>query len=349
MPRYRDTRTGRIITVDGGDPSADELEEMFKTGGSTFRLAGAPTDQRTLLGGPEARMSAAPQERPQHPSARLGRAVMEGLFGSPERVEYDEETRQSGAQGVGQTPTPAQMIDAGLTLSAPLTLPLAGAEGLAALGIKGAAKAIGRGVVTRAPRAAAGAAVGAGEEYLRGGSPTGGAIVGGAVGAGVPGAAKVANLAGRGVGRGLARGIAEALIEERAAAKAAPAAAKANPLLNAMDARVAAEAPATESQLADFAKSISAESPNKVTRAATAKARSASVGAETAARHNELMQFGKRIAAENPKVGDKIYLILDSAGKPIEHISSAQVGAATKAGKNVTWIRNIFTAPRGAR
>lgn len=377
MPRYRDPRSGRVITVEGAEPSESELEEMFASGGNTFRLASSQgtnvPNQGTRYGGANATMSAA---APQHPYARFGRAIQEAVMGAPERAEVE-------GTGVGQQPTMAQMVDAGLTLSAPLTLPVTlPAEGMGVAALKAAGK--------YGKRAAVGATMGAGEEYVRGGRPGVGAVVGAAAGVGLPGAARLAGSGSlpqrllRGViseikGATPAEHTAEELASfasaraevkaleaaERAAAKTAKAEeaarfkaardetkmleasdrfaaqrAKAEQAAKAKKSLSKTEPKASQEELDAFAKSISATSPNAKTAAATARVRGR--GAEVAEKHNALMSFGRQIAAENPKLGEKIWILLDEAGTPVKHLTPDQAAAAKRAGRQTTWVRNLW-------
>lgn len=320
---------------------------------------------------------------PLHPPVNLPLGML---------AEYEVNPEEKGAY---QAANVAQML-----------VPGGAVRGTVGTMAKAAAKAI--------PRVAGMAAVGAGEEYIRGGSPGTGALIGASVGAGIPGVSKLAGPGGlpRKILRailpesgGAAQGahtaeelasFASARAEVAAIERAERAAAKTAKADEAARFRAAREetraletaerhrdklessrqahqraresasfqsaktetraletsersrpkaAPkpepkASQSELEAFAKSISAESPNKVTAMATAKRRATL--AERAGQHNELMAFGREVAKRNPKLGEKIWLLLDDAGKPVQYLTDAQAGAAKRAGKATTWVKNLW-------
>lgn len=87
--------------------------------------------------------------------------------------------------------------------------------------------------------------------------------------------------------------------------------------------------------------------PRAATAAAAAgaapRAAAASAGREVAQQHANLMAFARDIAKRNPKVGEKIWILLDEAGKPVKYLTPDQAGAAARAGKETTWVRNLWS------
>lgn len=65
-------------------------------------------------------------------------------------------------------------------------------------------------------------------------------------------------------------------------------------------------------------------------------------GRAAATAHGELMAFAKEVAQSNPKVGAKIWILLDDAGKPVKMLTSDQAGAAARKGQKTTWVRNLW-------
>jgi len=54
------------------------------------------------------------------------------------------------------------------------------------------------------------------------------------------------------------------------------------------------------------------------------------------------MAFAKEVAQKNPKVGEKIWIELDKGGAPVRYLTPDQAGAAKRAGKATTWIKNLW-------
>lgn len=80
-------------------------------------------------------------------------------------------------------------------------------------------------------------------------------------------------------------------------------------------------------------------------RAAAPVASAAAPAAKAVADNaGSLMQFGKEAAARNPKLGEKIWILLDGAGKPLRVLTPDQAGAAARAGEPTTWIKNLWQA-----
>jgi hypothetical protein len=67
----------------------------------------------------------------------------------------------------------------------------------------------------------------------------------------------------------------------------------------------------------------------------------ASPGAARAAGHKQVMEFAKE-AAKKRKLGEKIWMELDEAGAPVRVLTPDQAGAAARAGKATTWVKNLW-------
>lgn len=65
-------------------------------------------------------------------------------------------------------------------------------------------------------------------------------------------------------------------------------------------------------------------------------------GRAAATAHTELMAFAREVAKGNPKVGAKIWILLDDAGKPVKTLTADQAGAAARKGQKTTWVRNLW-------
>jgi hypothetical protein len=55
-----------------------------------------------------------------------------------------------------------------------------------------------------------------------------------------------------------------------------------------------------------------------------------------------LIRFARDVASRNPKIGEKIWVLLDASGAPIKTLTSDQAAAATRAGQQTTWLRNLW-------
>lgn len=65
-------------------------------------------------------------------------------------------------------------------------------------------------------------------------------------------------------------------------------------------------------------------------------------GRAAASAHSDLMAFAKEAAKANPKTGEKIWMLLDDAGKPVKVLTPDQAGAAARRGEKTTWVRNLW-------
>lgn len=255
-----------------------------------------------------------PQLSPGQPQSDVERAwetVRQAIFGSPERAELRD-------TGIGLQPTPADMVKTGLAGASFAGGTAAGAAGLAR--VPGAVGAVGRAVRPMVTLPIAGG-VGTAAYKLATGSGLPEAVIEGATtglamkGASLAGAAsKLPGVAGK-VGR-----LASAVTKPTTAPKATPKAA--TPARNT-PIRKATTAPKAEPKV---------ETPvPKVDR-----------GKAAAAQHKANVDFAREVAKREPKVGEKIHILLDDAGNPVKYLTPDQAGAATRAGKPVTWVRNMF-------
>lgn len=324
MPRYRDRQTGRVITVEGGEPTDDELDAMFADGGDTFRMRAAQPERtstvrpippgavpgRGPLGGAEAQLSAG---EPEGALSRGYGAVKEAIFGHPDRAEARE-------AGIGLQPTPAEMAGTAVGL---------GATGLVGGGlVRGAAALpgmIGRvaGPAAKVATSPGGSAALAGLGTLSGGGSVPDAITNAAmmaVGArALPAGARVARAVAKKAGG------APKVQGPRARPQAVPSAPKQAPK----------SAPRAEAKPA-------ATAPEKAAEVAPTVL---SPGQAASARHRAQVDFAKEIAAKDPKVGEKIWMLLDESGRPVKMLTPDQAGAAARKGQPTTWIRNLWTRP----
>lgn len=313
----------------------------------------------------------------EHPEAQIGpdpnpmsdawEAFREQLFGHRDRDE-------AAAAGVGLHPTAAQMLQMGLMVpegpgaflagagarvAGPAMARLAGAAPGTASRVAGGASSVAR-LAAEHPRATevlTKAAIGglSGSLYDERTALLGaalGALFGGRFPARQVAAAEAA--APRAATVAAEAAAAPAVAAPRAAAAAAPAAAApAVPTVETLEAAIAAAQKKTA--VADAAAGIvpraASAAPAAAPKAAAAAAPkaaakatpAASAGREVAAQHNTLMSFAKDIAKKNPKVGEKIWILLDDAGKPIRQLTPDQAGAAARAGKNTTWMKNLWS------
>lgn len=76
--------------------------------------------------------------------------------------------------------------------------------------------------------------------------------------------------------------------------------------------------------------------------AAPVAAKAADLGRAAAERHAAVVAFAKQVAATNPKIGQKIHILLDEAGKPLKWLTSDEAGAAKRAGLPTTFIKNLW-------
>jgi hypothetical protein len=60
------------------------------------------------------------------------------------------------------------------------------------------------------------------------------------------------------------------------------------------------------------------------------------------ASQNELMSFAKTASAKNPKIGEKVWMELDPGGHPFRVLTPDQAGAAARAGRPTTWVKNLW-------
>ena len=65
-------------------------------------------------------------------------------------------------------------------------------------------------------------------------------------------------------------------------------------------------------------------------------------GKAAASAHKDLMAFAKNVAKEDPKVGEKIWMLLDDAGRPVKRLTPDQAAAAKRGGRQTTWVRNLW-------
>lgn len=104
----------------------------------------------------------------------------------------------------------------------------------------------------------------------------------------------------------------------KSAPKAAP---KAKPVTEKPPAKVAEPAPAQEAEVA----------PTVL-----------SPGQAASAKHKAQVDFAREIARTNPKVGEKIWMLLDEAGRPVKMLTPDQAAAASRKKLPTTWIRNLW-------
>lgn len=55
-----------------------------------------------------------------------------------------------------------------------------------------------------------------------------------------------------------------------------------------------------------------------------------------------VVRFASEVAIKNPKVGAKIHLLLDDAGRPVRSLTPEEAAAARQAGKPTTFVRNLW-------
>lgn len=67
----------------------------------------------------------------------------------------------------------------------------------------------------------------------------------------------------------------------------------------------------------------------------------ATAGQQVSDAHRRLMQFAKE-AATKSKLNEKIWLELDAEGSPVRVLTPDQAGAAARAGKHTTWVKNLW-------
>lgn len=65
-------------------------------------------------------------------------------------------------------------------------------------------------------------------------------------------------------------------------------------------------------------------------------------GREAAERHRQIVAVAKEAARSNPKMGAKIWIELDDAGNPVRVLTSDQAGAAKRAGRPTTFMKNLW-------
>lgn len=159
------------------------------------------------------------------------------------------------------------------------------------------------------------------------------AMTGGAAAGGMPGA-KVLGLLGRAaanpalVGGGRAAfGVATGESLPQAAMKGAEAAAYTKLGKSMASRAMPASAPA--------ATAVKAAAPSAPAVAQT-----------TAPAAQSIQALAREIAARNPKVGEKIWILLDEAGRPVRALTPDQAGAAKRAGQATTWVRNLWSGTR---
>lgn len=310
---------------------------------------------------PEAMIGPNPSPQP-YPEQDPWAALREELFGSPDRAE-------ARAAGIGLQPTKAEMLRTGLQGAAFIP-----ATGMARLGTAVGGRAVGRALAAhpRMVQGALGAMGGAvrsnGDwvEALKGASL--GALLGAPFGgrrAAAAGAARAASSAAAQAGPGIASRVATATQAARQWAVEHPrtvrtAATVAGASIggrhgDVMDALIGAALGAAAGGRGPGGRIATEAAEVAAPRAAAAAPRVAAEVAEAAAprlaadagfevvrQHAALMAFAKRIAQANPKVGEKIWILLDDAGRPLRRLTPEQASAAARGGAQTTFVRNLW-------
>lgn len=271
------------------------------------------------------RQSTMSQGRPQSLPSRAWSAVHDWYFGGPDRV--DEKTAKE--TGIGLTPTPSQMVNAGVTMASMVAAPAAASLRGSAILAEGAEAAAAAPEVTgtlakaaqwvgRYPRlrnAALGALPGLTEGDTRA------AKYGAGLGLILPGG-RASQEAVSDVGKLLRSGKVE----------------EARVLIEAIRAAASKEAGAAPSAIASLEKAAAPV----VAEAAPVVTKAVDLGKAAVEKHRQLVAFAKEIAATKPKVGQKIWMLLDDAGRPIKHLTPDEAGAAKRKGLPTSFIKNLW-------
>lgn len=183
-----------------------------------------------------------------------------------------------------------------------------------------------------------------GEAALAGGSFFGGPMAGAAVGARVLGGMRgVPGVVGKAAGWAAAHPK-----TTLAAVNAAPSVAKGDVEGAAMMAGVGALEGTALGALVQGKDGVKGAVVEKLLESAKPAAKAAAKvprpdpGKAAASAHAGLMAFAKEVAKKNPKVGEKIWMLLDDAGKPLRMLTPDEAGAAARRGQTTTWVKNLW-------